>query len=84
MHFENILFCVKCKQKFEIYLYFHISKWLQKVLFLIDFEVCLNVINTVLQNLMYWVRVLHVSLFHILQQTLYVLFICTQHILRST
>jgi hypothetical protein len=24
MHFENILFHVKCKQKFEIYLYFHI------------------------------------------------------------
>jgi hypothetical protein len=45
MHFENILFRVKCKQKFEIYLYFHISKWLQKVLFLTNFEACLNVIK---------------------------------------
>jgi hypothetical protein len=74
MHFENNLFhvkCVKCKQKFEIYLYFHISKWLQKVLFLTDFEACLNVINTALQDLMYWVRVLHAPIFHILQQILY-------------
>jgi hypothetical protein len=29
------------------------------------FEACLNVINTALQNLMYWVRVLHVPIFHI-------------------
>jgi hypothetical protein len=71
MHFKNILFHVKCKQKFEIYLYFHISKWLQKVLFLTNFEACLNVINTALQDLMYWVRVLHAPIFHILQQILY-------------
>jgi hypothetical protein len=59
----------KYKQKFKFYLHFHISKWLQKVLFLTNFEVCLNVINTVLQDLMYWV--LLVPIFHILQQILY-------------
>jgi hypothetical protein len=68
IHFENICFYVKCKQKFEIYLYFHISKWLQKVSFLPDFEVCLNVINTALQDLMYLVSVFHAPIFHILQQ----------------
>jgi hypothetical protein len=66
MHFENILFYVKYKQKFQFYLHLHTSRWLQKVLFLTNFEACLNVINTALQKIMYWVRVLHIPTFYIL------------------
>jgi hypothetical protein len=36
-----------------------------KVLFLTHFEACVNVINTVLQDLIYWVRVLYAPIFHI-------------------